>query len=179
MQMRIGLDIQHRGIVLAKSLVIVAIFFWLNVAHAAWSISEGKKISPFPPLTGKIATLPAKGPFNGMTAKLYVECFTHPELTGLSFGILLSKSPPNGYMGWTYQYDDAVPVQRGPFSRALPVNFISLGDATSGELKGLLTAKRLHLILQPASGGALPFDFDVVGAAAAIAKIPCKEFRRQ
>jgi hypothetical protein len=169
------MDIRSWKIALAVAMAL----FWTSIAQAAWTVREGKKISPFPPLTGQIATLPAKAPFNGMTAKLHVECFTHPELTGLSFGILLSKNPPNGFMGWTYQYDDAPPVKQGPFSRALPPNYISLGDATSGELKGLRTAKRLHLVLQPANGGALPFDFDVTGADVAFAKIPCKEFRRK
>jgi hypothetical protein len=141
-------------------------------------VSSGKKLSPFPPLTGQIATLPAQVPFNGITAKLHVECFTHPDLTGLSFGVLLSRDPPNGAMGWTFQYDNAAPITRGPSTRVLPPNYIGLGDASSAELSGLMTAKHLHLVLKPASGPALPFDFEVNGAAAAIKKIPCKEFRR-
>jgi hypothetical protein len=51
-----------------------------------------------------------------------------------------------------------------------------LGDASSAELKGLPSAKRLRLTLLPAQGGELSYDFDVTGAKDAIKSIPCKEF---
>jgi hypothetical protein len=143
---------------------------------AEWTIETGRKgFSSFPPVIGALATTPAKSPLRGVTARLQIECFTHPQLTGLTFGIVLSKAPPNGGMAWRYKYDEALEVQRGPFSRLLPPNAISLGDGSSGELKGLRTARRLRLTLVPASGPELTYDFDVSGASNAIRKIPCKE----
>jgi hypothetical protein len=125
-----------------------------------------------------IATLPAKALYNGVTAQLRLECFTHPELTGIQFGIVLSKRPPNGFMAWKYQYDDKPAVQTKPYSRSLPPEVITLGDATSLETKGLAGATNLKLTLLPADGTQLPYEFDVVGAADAIKAVGCKETRK-
>jgi hypothetical protein len=161
-----------------SAVCLVFILFATTTASAQWKVENGKKISKFPPLTGEIATLSANAPAKGFSARLHIECFTHHELTGLSLGILLSKNPPDGPMGWTYRFDDQSAVRRRPTSRMLPANYIHLGDASSVELQGLRTAAKLRLTLQPATGGTLPFDFDLRGAAAAIQKIGCKEFRK-
>jgi hypothetical protein len=147
-------------------------------ASAAWVVRNGKKLSPFPPLTGTIATLAAKKPYHGVTGMLHVECFTHPELTSLNFGIVLSKNPPNGFMAWSYQVDDMATVTTKPYSRALPANFISLGDGDDPLLKAILAGKRLRLTLLPADGSRLPYEFDLTGAAQAIKQILCRRVRR-
>jgi hypothetical protein len=147
-------------------------------AHAAWKIETGKKVmSSSPPLVGMLATLPAKAAFNGVTARLRLECFTHPQLTGIQFGIILSKKPPNGFMAWRYQYDEGTPVRTKPYGRTLPPEAITLGDASSAEFKSLANAKRLKLTLLPADGSELPYEFEVAGAADAIKAVGCKETR--
>lgn len=161
---------------ISKMILLIPFLAVSGPAFAEWKIETGKKaFSSFAPNVSTIATLPAKAPFHGVSARLQIECFTHPQLTGLSFGIVLSKAPPNGFMAWRYQYDDAPPLKRGPYSRTLPATSISLGDASSGELKGLRNAKRLRLTLLPADGSELPYDFDVTGAENAIKSIPCEE----
>jgi hypothetical protein len=148
-------------------------------AFATWKVETGKKaLSSFPPLVGTLATVPAKAPFKGMTARLQLECFTHPELSGLQFGIILSKAPPNGLMAWRYQYDDSARVETKPYSRTLPPQSITVGDASSPEVKGLTGAKRLRLTLLPADGSELPYEFDVTGAADAIKAVGCKEMNK-
>jgi hypothetical protein len=160
-----------------KALVAVSLIAASSTASAAWKVEKGQKaFSTFPPVVSTIATVPAKAPFQGVTARLQVECFTHPQLSGLSFGVVLSKGTVPGALGWRYQYDDSPPVQRGPFSRT-SLTSISLGDAASAELKGLPAARRLRLTLLPAGGGELPYDFDVTGAAQAIKSVPCKEYK--
>jgi hypothetical protein len=163
-----------KRIVLAACILSAA-----SSADAAWEVEQGRKImSTFPPLVGMIATLPAKASHNGVAAQLRLECFTHPELTGIQFGIVLSKKPPNGFMAWKYQYDEKPPVQTKPYSRSLPPEVITLGDATSAETKGLVGAKTLKLTLLPADGSQLPYEFDVTGAADAIKAVGCKELRK-
>ena len=107
-------------------------------------------MTTFPPLTGKIATLSATAPLKGVTARLQLECFISDSLTGLQFGVVLSTKPPNGFMAWRCQYDDRPPVKTKPYSRSLPPESITLGDASSPEVAGLRTAKRLRLTLLPA-----------------------------
>src|SRR4051794_27954891 len=95
---------------LRASLLGPASVFALLIAtptFADWKVATGKKVfSSFPPIVTPIATVPAKAPFRGVTARLQLECFTHPQLSGLMFGIVLSKEPANGYISWRYQYDD-------------------------------------------------------------------------
>jgi hypothetical protein len=53
-------------------------------AFAAWKVETGKKaLSSFPPLTGTVATAPAKSAYKSIVARLQLECFTHPQLTGI------------------------------------------------------------------------------------------------
>lgn len=160
---------------------ILSVFFLAisTSAFAAWKVETGKKVmSTFSPLVGTLASVQARAPLNGVTARLQIECFTHPDLTGIQFGIILSKKPANGFIAWRYQYDDAAPVQTKPYSRSLPPEAISLGDASSAEVKGLANAKRLKLTLLPADNSELPYEFDVTGAAAAIKAVHCKEYKR-
>lgn len=159
-------------------LIFVIFLFWTN-ADAAWKINQGTKaFSKFPPVQAIIATVPAKSRPGGISARLQIECFTHPQLQGLNFGVVLSKQPANGFIAWRYQYDDRPIISRGPYSRAAPnPNSISLGDSKSDELKGLPDAHRLRLTLLPADGSTLSFEFDVTGAREAIAAIPCVERR--
>jgi hypothetical protein len=162
-----------------KVLVSACLLVISSSAFAAWKVETGKKaMTTFPPLTGKIATLSAIAPYKNVSARLQIECFISPELSGLQFGIILSTRPPNGFMAWRYQYDDAAPVKTRPYSRALPPESISLGDASSAELKGLTGAKRLRLTLLPADGSELPYEFDVTGALEAIKAVGCKEYKR-
>jgi hypothetical protein len=150
-----------------------------TTAFAAWTVENGKKaMTTFPPLTGTIATIPAKAPYKGVSARLQLECFTSAQLSGLQFGIVLSKKPPNGFMAWRYQFDDKPAITTKPYSRALPPESITLDDASSDEVKGLSTARRFRLTLLPADGSELPYEFDVSGAAEAIKSVGCKELNR-
>jgi hypothetical protein len=145
-------------------------------AEAAWKIERTNKImSTFPPPTGVVAMLPSKASLKGVTASLRLECFTHPKLTGIQYGVVLSKKPPNGFMAWRYQYDGKPAVQTKPYSRSLPPEVITLGDASSDEVKQLSGAKLLKLTLLPADGSQLSYEFDVTGAADAIKAVGCKE----
>jgi hypothetical protein len=158
--------------------VILSVYLLVasSSAFAAWKVETGKKaLSSFPPLVSTLATVPAKAPYKGVTARLQLECFTHPELSGIQFGIILSKAPPNGFMARRYQYDDNPPVMTRPYSRSLPPESITLGDASSTEVTGLKTANRLRLTLLPADGSELPYEFDVTGALDAIKAVGCKE----
>ena len=151
----------------------------VSSAEATWKVERGKKImSTFPPPAGTIATVPANAPNKEVTAQLRLECYTHPELTGIQFGIVLSKKPPNGFMAWKYQFDEKPAVQTKPYSRSLPPEVITLGDATSPELQGLTGAKKLKLTLLPADGSQLSYEFDITGAADAIKAVGCKGSRK-
>jgi hypothetical protein len=164
---------------MSRAFIAACLMLLSSTAFAAWKVETGKKImSTFPPLVGTLASVLAKAPLNGVTARLQIECFTHPELTGIQFGIILSKKPPNGFMAWRYQYDDATPVKTKPYSRSLPPEAITLGDGSSTEVKGLTNAKRLRLTLLPADGSELPYEFDVTGAADAIKAVGCKEMNK-
>ena len=159
-----------------RLILAIYLMFAASSAEAAWKVEQGKKImSTFPPPVGMIATVPAKAPNKRVTAQLRLECYTHPELTGIQFGIVLSKKPPNGFMAWKYQFDDKPAIQTKPYSRSLPPEVIALGDAASPELQGLSGAKTLKLTLLPADGSQLPYEFDITGAADAIKAVGCKE----
>lgn len=158
-----------------KMLIAAMLIALPSSVSASWKMQTGHKaFSSFAPVISTIATVDAKAAASGITARLQIECFTHPQLSGLSFGVVLSKGTAPGPIGWRYQYDDATAVKRGPFSR-ISLTSISLGDASSAELKNLPGAKRLRLTLLPAQGSELSYDFDVAGAAEAIKSIPCKE----
>jgi hypothetical protein len=131
-----------------------------------------------PAAPGTTATVPAKAPFNGVTARLQLECYVAQTISGLAFGIVLSKAPPVGAMAWRYQYDDRAAIKTKPYSRSLPPEKFILGDASSDETKGLTSAKVLRLTLLPADGSELPYEFDVSGAADAIKAVACKEMNR-
>lgn len=159
--------------------ITVIIVLAASNADAAWKVEQGKKIvSTFPPLVGMIATVSAKAALNGVTAQLRLECFTHPQLMGIQFGIVLSTKPVNGAMAWRYQYDTKPAVQTRPFSRSLPPEVITIGDATNAEFKELAGSKTLKLTLLPYDGSQLPYEFDVTGATDAIKALGCKETRR-
>jgi hypothetical protein len=158
-------------IILASCLILLP----LN-ALAAWKVDKGNPVyRSFAPRGGKIATVMAKAPYKNIKARLQLECFVSPSLNGLSFFIVLSKNPPNGFMAHRYQFDDGKAVTTKPFSRTLPANAITLGDDSSDEVKGLASAKVLKLTLLPADGSELRYEFNVSGAAAAIKAIACKE----
>jgi hypothetical protein len=122
---------------------------------------------------GTIAKLSAKAPSRDITAYLQVECFERPPLSGMHVGIVLSRPTTPGPITYRYKFDDAAPVQRGPYSRT-SLAVVGLGDAASKEFKGLSKAKRLQLTLRPSQGPELEFDFDLNGSASAIDAIPCK-----
>jgi hypothetical protein len=123
---------------------------------------------------GAVATIDAKTASNGITARLQLECFTHPDLATLSFGIVISKPTAPGFLKYRIQFDDGPTVERGPYTR-LSLTNTSLGDE---EKKALPTAKRLRLTLLPTKPPELTYDFNVSGAASAIKGLNCKEFRR-
>jgi hypothetical protein len=145
-------------------------------ALAEWKVEQqGTKVmSHRNDPVGTIARLAAEAPSRDITAYLQVECFKHPPLSGKHFGVVLSKATTPGPITYEYEFDDAAPVLRGPYSRRR-LTVVSLGDAESEEFKGLSKAKRLQLTLLPRPGPELTFDFDLSGGASAIDAIPCKE----
>lgn len=146
-------------------------------AHAAWKVENGRKVlSMRDDPVGLVARLPAEAASHGVTAYLQVECFRHPQLSGKMLGIVLSKETKPGPIAWRYKFDERPAVSRGPYTRT-SLKVIGLGDATSEELKGTLTAKRLMLTLLPAAGEELTFSFDLSGASAAARAVPCAEKR--
>jgi hypothetical protein len=145
-------------------------------AAAAWQIETiTKPSSTFDQVGGKIDTVAARAAHNKVFARLQLKCFVSPQLSGITFEVILSKAPPNGFMAHRYQYDDNPSVTTKAFSRTLPAEAISLGDITSTEVQGLARAKVMMLTLLPADGSELPYEFDVQGAANAMKSVGCKE----
>jgi len=170
-----ALGASMREIILSGGLILACLVPSSSGASAEWKLGEGRKaFSSFAPITGTLATVPAKAPSQGVTARLQLECFTHPELSGLYFGVILSKETTPGFMGWRFQYDDGPVVERKPSPR-LSLTNTALGDRSSDELKGLLKAKRLRLTLLPPRSPDLKYEFDVLGAEKAAAALGCKE----
>jgi hypothetical protein len=148
-----------------------------HTAGALWKVERGRKVMSLPDdPVGTIAKLPAKNSSRGVSAFLQLECFQHPDLSGMSVGIVMSKPTAAGPLGWRYKFDDQPAVTRGPYTRS-SLTVTSLGDASSNEFKGLTKAKKLQMTILPPSGNELTFDFDVSGAAQAIKAIPCKEVK--
>ena len=82
-------------------------------------------------------------------------------------------------MAWRYQFDDSPPIRTKAYSRSLPPESITLGDASSPAVKGLTGARRAcDSPLLPADGSELPYEFDVTGAAEAVKAVGCKEMNR-
>ena len=122
------------------------------VSRAEWKVERGTKVGSLRNhQVGIIATLPATATFDGVSAYLQVECFEHPEVTTRIVNLVTSKDTAPGLMMWRYQLDDRPPMQRGPYSR-LSLKVIGLGDSSSDEFKGLLTARRLRVTLMPTTG---------------------------
>ena len=145
------------------------------VSLAEWKVERGTKVGSLRNhQVGIIATLPATATFDGVSAYLQVECLEHPEVTTRIVNIVTSKDTAPGLMAWRYQLDDRSPTQRGPYSR-LSLKVIGLGDSSSDEFKGLLTARRLRVTLMPTTGPQWSFEFDVRGAPQAINAVPCQK----
>ena len=144
-------------------------------AGTEWKVERGTKIGSLRnQQVGIIATLPAKAAFQGVSAHLQVECFEHPGVTARIVNLVTSKDTAPGLMMWRYQLDDRPPMQRGPYSR-LSLKVIGLGDSSSDEFKGLLTARRLRVTLMPTTGPQWSFEFDLRGAPQAINAVPCQK----
>jgi len=145
------------------------------VSLAEWKVERGTKVSSLRNYqVGIIATLPATATFDGVSAYLQVECLEHPEVTTRIVNLVTSKDTAPGLMMWRYQLDDRPPMQRGPYSR-LSLKVIGLGDSSSDEFKGLLTARRLRVTLMPTTGPQWSFEFDLRGAPQAINAVPCQK----
>jgi PAS domain S-box-containing protein len=145
------------------------------VSRAEWKVERGTKVGSLRNhQVGIIATLPATATFDGVSAYLQVECLEHPEVTTRIVNIVTSKDTAPSLMAWRYQLDDRPPTQRGPYSR-LSLKVIGLGDSSSDEFKGLLTARRLRVTLMPTTGPQWSFEFDLRGAPHAINAVPCQK----
>jgi PAS domain S-box-containing protein len=145
------------------------------VSRAEWKVERGTKVGSLRNhQVGIIGTLPATATFDGVSAYLQVECLEHPEATTRIVSIVTSKDTAPGLMAWRYQLDDRPPTQRGPYSR-LSLKVIGLGDSSSDEFKGLLTARRLRVTLMPTTGPQWSFEFDLSGAPHAINAVPCQK----
>jgi hypothetical protein len=142
-------------------------------ASAAWKVETGRKVmSMREDPVGRIATLLAKNASHSSTARLQIECFVHPQLHGISLGIVLSKPTAPGALGWRYSFDGAVDAKEGPYSRT-SLTVVALSDARGAMFKGIRRAKMLKLTLLPASGPQLQYEFDVSGAQGAIERLSC------
>jgi hypothetical protein len=158
-----------------KGLIAVLLFLWPCLAGAGWKVERGAKVGSLRnDQVGTIATLPAKATFDGISAYLQVECLEHPQSAARIVSIVTSKGTAPSLMMWRYQLDEHPPKQRGPYSR-LSLTVTGLGDASSHEFKGLLTARRLRVILMPTQGPHWAFEFDLNGAPQAIAAVPCQK----
>lgn len=159
-----------------RKAIAVSLMLMPAPALADWKVEQqgAKVMSHRNDPVGAIAKLPAKAPSRDITAYLQVECFEHPPLSGKHVGVVLSRPTRPGPITYRYKFDDAAPVQRGPYSRT-SLAVVGLGDAASEEFKGLSKAKRLQLTLHPSQGPEFNFDFDLSGSVSAIDAIPCKE----
>jgi hypothetical protein len=158
-----------------KNFIPLCLLLSSSPALADWNVHQGPQVfSLSPSAIATIANVEAKGPSNGVTARLQLECFTHPELSTLSFGIIISKPTAPGALKYRIQFDDGPAIERGPYTR-LKLTSDTLVDE---DKKALPTAKRLRLTLLPTKPPELTYDFNVSGAAAAIKTLNCKEFRR-
>jgi hypothetical protein len=157
-----------------KLLVATCLFLAPGLAAAEWKVEHGAKVSDKRKAGGgMVAILPAKAAFDGVSAYLQIECFEHPKLSMRTVNIVTSKETAPGLMMWRYQFDARPPKQRGPYSR-LSLTVTGLGDSSSDEFKGLLTAKRLRVTLMPTNGPQWSFEFDLAGASEAVNAVPCK-----
>jgi hypothetical protein len=145
-----------------------------TAAQAKWRVQQGPQVFGMSKGVGATATVSAKGASNGIGARLQLECFVHPDLMSLYGGIVFSKPTPPGAMPYRIQFDDAPPVQRGPFTR-LNLTQESLRDE---DRKILLSARRLRITFTPTTPPDLSYEFDVSGAAAAAKTLACREYRR-
>jgi hypothetical protein len=158
-----------------KHFFIIYVLLSASSALADWNVHQGRQVfSMSPGAMATVANIEAKGPSNGVTARLQLECFTHPDLSTLSFGLIISRPTASGFLKYRVQFDDGLAVERGPYSR-INLTDTSLGDE---EKKALPTAKRLRLTLLPTKPPELTYDFNASGAAGAIKALNCKEFRR-
>jgi hypothetical protein len=157
-----------------KILIALVLFLWPCLADAGWKVERGAKVgSLHNDQVGVIATLPAETTFDGISAYLQVECLEHPRSAARIVSIVTSRGTAPSLMMWRYQLDEDPPKQRGPYSR-LSLKVTGLGDASSDEFKGLLTARRLRVTLMPTKGPQWPFEFDLSGAPQAISAVPCQ-----
>ena len=157
-----------------KLLVAACLVLTSGLAAAEWKVEHGAKVSDKrKDGGGTVAILPAKAAFKDVSAYLQVECFEHPKRNMRTVNIVTSRESAPGLMMWRYQFDDRPPKQRGPYSR-LSLTVTGLGDSSSDEFKGLLTAKRLQVTLMPTNGPQWSFEFDLAGASEAIDAVPCK-----
>jgi hypothetical protein len=169
-------QIREHSAAYRHSLAAMFISMLLNFAAPAvaqWKVQEGRNAFSLPlNEAGKIATLPARAPAQGITANLQLECVRYLDLSSLYFGVITSKEMLPGFMGWRFRYDQEPEVERSPSIRT-SLTKTSLGDPSKEELKGLMKAKRLRLTLLPPNSALLRYDFDVAGAAEAAARLPC------
>jgi hypothetical protein len=158
-----------------KNAIAISVFLLSSSALADWNVRQGPQVfSMTPGKIATIATIDAKEPSHGVTARLQLECFTHPDLSTLSFGIILSQPTAPGPLKYRIQLDDGPAIERGPFTRIT----LASDSLIDQDRNALPTAKRLRLILLPTKPPELTYDFSVTGAAAAIAALNCKDFRR-
>lgn len=157
-----------------RKTIAVSLMLMPASALAEWKVEQhGTKVmSHRNDPVGTIATLPANAPSRDVTAYLQVECFEYSPLSGKHVGVVLSKPTTPGPITYRYRFDDAVPVQRGPYSRT-SLAVVGLGDVASEEFKGLSKATRLQLTLSPRQGPELTFDFDLSGGASAVDAVTC------
>lgn len=160
-----------RGGAVAGRLVIALAVSSVAASHALadWAIWHGaEKLLQFPATTGKVARVPAEAISHGFSATLQLECFNHPELSGWTLGVILSRETRPGAMGYRYRLDNQPAVVVSPGTRT------SLkSHALSPFPGGLKSGKTFRLELTPASGPTLSFDFDVRGAGKAMDAVGC------
>lgn len=150
---------------------VLPIFFILTTAipaQASWKV-----VSATDRMTDKAvktASVVAKSPDRGVTARLEVFCLGFKDDTSPVVSLETSAVFTPGRMGLRYRLDADEPEPR-----YMPVSSSGRGMSLWAQPKTFFGKSKMRLELQPARSQTLFFEFDISGAEAAIRGLGCKK----
>jgi len=118
-----------------------------------------------------IAWADAAEPANGVSAKLQVECLQDRQIASL---MLSEERLTPERIGLSFRFDLG-PIEHRIVPVGTNLRSVTLLNVSSGRLaKG----NRFRIVLHPAGGEPLFYEFNLTGSAAAIAAVRCKAAAR-